>query len=350
VAATTRTGARAGYSNVGSLVEIAAPGGSQTFPNDPNGIESSIDAGAMGPIGTSEYVFYQGTSMAAPAVTGVVSLMLSVNPALTPAQIGSQLRASARAFPIGTGNDCTTDLCGAGIVDAATVVAAVQHTITVAASDATAGESDRADAVTGVTPPPNPGGFTITRTGASTSAVTVNYSLTGTAENGLDYASVSGSVVIAAGTNAATITITPIADTAYERDETVVLNIREDPHYLVGANASATVTIADDDPQPRLRGGSGCFIATAAYGTEMAPEVAALRTLRDRYLVTNAVGRTLVGWYYRLSPPIADFIRERDRLRTLVRWGLTPVVAAAHMLTGPDTGEAARSAGGATAG
>jgi hypothetical protein len=62
--------------------------------------------------------------MAAPHVAGVVSLMLSVNPALTPAQVLTALKSSARAFPTGTGGDCTTASCGAGIVDAAAALQA----------------------------------------------------------------------------------------------------------------------------------------------------------------------------------------------------------------------------------
>ena len=56
--------------------------------------------------------------MATPHVAGVVSLMLSQNPSLTPAQVKQRLQQTARAFPTGTGGDCTTALCGAGIVDA----------------------------------------------------------------------------------------------------------------------------------------------------------------------------------------------------------------------------------------
>ena len=62
--------------------------------------------------------------MAAPHVSGVVSLMLSANAALTPAQVLQQLQASARAFPVGTANDCRTTTCGAGIVDAAAALGA----------------------------------------------------------------------------------------------------------------------------------------------------------------------------------------------------------------------------------
>jgi hypothetical protein len=74
--------------------------------------------------------------------------------------------------------------------------------------------------------------------------------------------------------------------------------------------------------------GSGCFIATAAYGSGLAPEVAALREFRDRYLLTNRAGQAFVDWYYAASPPVAAFIAEHDSLKTAVRMGLTPVVYA----------------------
>ena len=113
VAATTRSGGRASYSNFGQNVALSAPGSS---------ILSTLNAGSTTP-GAPGYATYSGTSMATPHVAGVVSLMLSLKPAMTPAQVLTALRSSARAFPTGTGADCTTALCGAGIVDAAAALA-----------------------------------------------------------------------------------------------------------------------------------------------------------------------------------------------------------------------------------
>ena len=76
--------------------------------------------------------------------------------------------------------------------------------------------------------------------------------------------------------------------------------------------------------------GSGCFIATAAYGSGLAGEVRVLSDFRDRYLLTNSLGRSLVEAYYRLSPPLAAFVSEKPLIKSLVRIQLKPWVKIAN--------------------
>lgn len=73
-------------------------------------------------------------------------------------------------------------------------------------------------------------------------------------------------------------------------------------------------------------GGGGCFIATAAYGSYLDPHVMTLRQFRDGVLLKSSAGRAFVRFYYTYSPPVADFIRAHESLRTVVRFMLTPVV------------------------
>jgi len=75
-------------------------------------------------------------------------------------------------------------------------------------------------------------------------------------------------------------------------------------------------------------GGGGCFIATAAFGSAMAPEVERRRAFRDSCLLTNGPGRSFVDFYYRYSPPIADFISGSEELRQITRGMLWPLVLA----------------------
>ena len=76
----------------------------------------------------------------------------------------------------------------------------------------------------------------------------------------------------------------------------------------------------------------GCFIATAAFGSKFEKHVQLLRRFRDLYLIPNSIGRAFVKAYYRYSPPMADFIAKHDILRTMVRWGLAPLIAVSWML------------------
>ena len=112
VAATGKSGGKASYSNTGSGVTIAAPGGDSGA-----GILSTLNAGTGAP-GADNYVAYMGTSMATPHVAGVAALMLATNKALTPDQVATLLKSSARAFPAACAK------CGSGIVDAQAAVTA----------------------------------------------------------------------------------------------------------------------------------------------------------------------------------------------------------------------------------
>jgi serine protease len=116
VAATNRSGGRASYSNYGTIVDVAAPGGDTGA-----GILSTLNAGTTSP-GADSYASYMGTSMATPHVAGVVALMLAKNPALTPDDVESRLKSSARPFPA----SCSG--CGAGIVDASAAIDAAAGT------------------------------------------------------------------------------------------------------------------------------------------------------------------------------------------------------------------------------
>ena len=111
VASSDRTGGDAYYTNYGSLIDIAAPGGAQSFANDPNGVLSTLNSGSTTP-GSENYEYYQGTSMAAPHVAGVAAMIFEKWPAVTPDQVEEILKNTSRSFP------ASCNQCGDGIVDA----------------------------------------------------------------------------------------------------------------------------------------------------------------------------------------------------------------------------------------
>jgi serine protease len=110
VAASNPSGSLSYYSNYGATVDLTAPGGDTSVSS--GGILSTINTGTSTP-GGAGYANYQGTSMAAPHIAGLVALMKSKSPALSPAQVESTLRQGTRTMPGG----CTKG-CGAGLSDA----------------------------------------------------------------------------------------------------------------------------------------------------------------------------------------------------------------------------------------
>jgi len=142
-------------------------------------------------------------------------------------------------------------------------------TVTIQASDPNASESP--------TSSPDPGTFTISRTGSTVNALTVTYSVSGLATSGTDYNAlsgssntggvISGSITIPAGDTSINLTVTPIVDNTPDGsgvgiDEAVVVGITTNVSYNVGSSGSATVTIGD------INGGSGNDVLTGADGND----------------------------------------------------------------------------------
>jgi Calx-beta domain/Domain of unknown function (DUF4114) len=100
----------------------------------------------------------------------------------------------------------------------------------------------------------NPGQFTIKRTGSTTDVLTVNYSLNGTANNGIDYQKLGTSITFASGSDTAIIDIKPIDDKYCEGTETVILKLSASSNYTIDEAKSGTIKIIDND-RPRDRDG-----------------------------------------------------------------------------------------------
>ena len=121
VGAVRQDGLKTSYSSIGPSLGLMAPGGP---------LFSLTNAGLRGP-GADSYGFKEGSSFSSPQAAGVASLMLSLNPALGPAQLIARMRAAARphafnpsfatcsnASSVNTACNCTVATCGAGLLDA----------------------------------------------------------------------------------------------------------------------------------------------------------------------------------------------------------------------------------------
>ena len=333
VAATERAGGRASYSNYGTKVKIAAPGG-----DTGNGVLSTLNSGTTTPVFSPDgdiYAYYMGTSMATPHVTGIISLLLSVTPTLTPTEVLSRIQSSARTFPTGTGSDCKTSTCGAGIIDAAHLIANESYTADVAITMS----DSPAPIVTGNNLTYT---MTISNSGPDTAA---GVTVTDTLPAGVTYVSAIATQGTCTGTStvtcslgsinygdpAATVTfvVTPTVGGILS-NTAVVTTFSKD---LTPENNTATaVTTVNTPPVAAGGGGGGCFIATAAFGSPLEKHVRILRDFRDRVLLNSSAGKAFVQFYYLNSPAIADKIAPSECLRLVTRIMLMPVIGVAYLI------------------
>jgi hypothetical protein len=103
--------------------------------------------------------------------------------------------------------------------------------------------------------------------------------------------------------------------------------MRDDNIEVFSASAGGSVITGDGG------GGGGCFIATAAYGSPLARDVRALSAVRDQYLLRNSLGRAFISLYYKHAPKLADLISKRPFLKSIVRTGLRPLIAASRAVS-----------------
>jgi hypothetical protein len=113
-------------------------------------------------------------------------------------------------------------------------------------------------------------------------------------------------------------------------EEGVIVNVDSEGDGTIDYTLTAGSTLTGEEFMPL----SGCFIATAAYGTPMAEEIQILREFRDEYLLANPLGQALTNIYYSASPPIAEFITDHPGLKPVARAGLAPALAASALAVG----------------
>lgn len=123
--------------------------------------------------------------------------------------------------------------------------------------------------------------------------------------------------------------------TGLQNDATYMFNIASVDEasivsgFLLGSSVAADTTAAHSATPGQVVGlldDKHCFIATAAFGSQMAPEVELLRKFRNQFLLSNHFGQKFVHAYNQFSPPIARFISQSDSLRAGVRFVLWPLI------------------------
>jgi hypothetical protein len=231
-----------------NLIYTFTRSGSTT--NALNGINFSVGGTATlttdySQIGAASFNSSNGTiNFAAGSATANLTIDPLADTTVEPDETIVLTLASGTGYTVGTISAITATILNDDVLP----------TISIAATDANAAEQNR-----------DPGVFTITRTGATSSSLTVNYAIGGTATNSTDYDNLTGSLTIPIGQSSATVTVTPIDDNLIEQTETVLLNLSNSANYTIGSPNNATVSIVDNDVAIP---GTLSFLAASSSGNE----------------------------------------------------------------------------------
>jgi len=228
----------------------------------------------------------------------------------------------AGAFPFATGSldsalmgtfapgnytvlvDGNNNSTGIALVEVYDITPSAPDFVTIAATDPSADTSGA-----------NPGAFTVTRTGDASEALTVNYAVSGTAVDGIDYQGLPGTVTIPAGSTSATIAVTPNSSLSGASSSTVVLTLSPGASYSVGAADSATVTIqnipptlyvAQIRPTANASGSTGTGVATillSSDGSMASVSVSFSNLSSDEVVAHLAIGGDMNNGTYVLNLP-----------------------------------------------
>ncbi len=182
-------------------------------------------------------VDYTGLTGSTSIANGQISKILTLTPIndteVEPTETAILTITSGTGYVVGSPASATINISSED-------VAPNPPSVSIVASDAYAAES-----------PLDTGSFNIVLNEVNTgAAITVNFSIGGTASPGIDYTSFSGSVTFNTGQQSQTIIITPINDTEVENSETVVLTLTSGTGYTVGTPSSAIVNIESEDVTP----------------------------------------------------------------------------------------------------
>jgi subtilisin family serine protease len=281
--------------------DLAAPGlmitssFSSRVPDDPL-LDAQIDPDRL-------HYALEGSSMAAPHVTGAAALLLQVNPTLTARQVKTYLldNVSAPQVPL----PHPVEKWGQGRLNVQAAIAAMKA----------AGDDP---------PPAAPAGLRVT------SVHSQRVALAWDAAPDLDLRSYQ--VLRRAEADLVAVLVRELSptQTAVEDADPLLTNETAYIYTVQAVDMSGLSSGASAEVRAVPTAGEGstglCFIATAAYGSAWHPHVTSLRTFRDRHLRPHSVGRAAIATYEAISPPVARLIAPHPALRAVVRAALTPLV------------------------